>query len=348
MKGLQLKVNLQTSDSPGLFNYESTSSKKTLFELKKSGKVKFEEDSFQLVPIYETHRNSFVSFFRKNNYYLVRPAPGHKLWKVVKYFQNFDESKAHLLKKGDLVKLGSVPFKVRSTASARVEELPVTDSATCRICLSSKSSEQNPLVSPCKCSGSLKHIHLECLQLWVNTKLTLKKYPKFRVYYWEKLYCELCMQSLPTKIVCKHQKFDLLKVDSTEKPCLVLEELSKETTGSRKFYVIEGNPLNSVKFGRGHSADIVVNDTSVSRIHSVIYYRNSGFYIKDHNSKFGTLLKADKEVRVGVNETLTFQVGKTLMTLKLKESFSLMRSLFRSCCGKAPKKALYRKMSLVH
>lgn len=40
----------------------------------------------------------------------------------------------------------------------------------CRICLSEDSDMENPLISPCKCSGTMKFIHLDCLKEWLNSK----------------------------------------------------------------------------------------------------------------------------------------------------------------------------------
>lgn len=36
----------------------------------------------------------------------------------------------------------------------------------CRICLDEGETEDNPFITPCKCSGSMKFIHLECLREW--------------------------------------------------------------------------------------------------------------------------------------------------------------------------------------
>jgi len=39
----------------------------------------------------------------------------------------------------------------------------------CRICLSETECE-NPLICPCKCSGSMGQIHVKCLKEWLNSK----------------------------------------------------------------------------------------------------------------------------------------------------------------------------------
>ena len=44
----------------------------------------------------------------------------------------------------------------------------------CRICLGEEEDKADPLISPCKCAGTMSHIHLECLREWLNSKRTMK------------------------------------------------------------------------------------------------------------------------------------------------------------------------------
>lgn len=39
----------------------------------------------------------------------------------------------------------------------------IDGNVSCRICLSKLSTVDNPFISPCKCIGSVKFIHLKCL-----------------------------------------------------------------------------------------------------------------------------------------------------------------------------------------
>jgi E3 ubiquitin-protein ligase DOA10 len=41
----------------------------------------------------------------------------------------------------------------------------------CRYCLGNESSESDPMLSVCKCTGSVRSLHLGCLRDWVNSKL---------------------------------------------------------------------------------------------------------------------------------------------------------------------------------
>ncbi|WPH04933.1 erad-associated e3 ubiquitin-protein ligase doa10 [Acrodontium crateriforme] len=63
-----------------------------------------------------------------------------------------------------------------------VQSLPDGDAAsdraeTCRICRS-EATQDEPLFYPCKCSGSIKYVHQECLMEWLSHS--------------QKKYCELC------------------------------------------------------------------------------------------------------------------------------------------------------------
>ena len=36
----------------------------------------------------------------------------------------------------------------------------------CRICFMTENTQNNPLISPCDCRGTLKYVHQNCLQHW--------------------------------------------------------------------------------------------------------------------------------------------------------------------------------------
>ncbi|XP_060113165.1 E3 ubiquitin-protein ligase MARCHF7 isoform X1 [Heteronotia binoei] len=41
----------------------------------------------------------------------------------------------------------------------------------CRICQMSSTSPTNPLIEPCKCTGSLRYVHQECMKKWLQSKI---------------------------------------------------------------------------------------------------------------------------------------------------------------------------------
>lgn len=73
----------------------------------------------------------------------------------------------------------------------------VTESGkACRICLEDEEEEGNPFITPCKCTGSVKFIHLTCIQSWLDSKRISQKLNGVYSYYWDDLACELCKEPL--------------------------------------------------------------------------------------------------------------------------------------------------------
>jgi pSer/pThr/pTyr-binding forkhead associated (FHA) protein len=72
---------------------------------------------------------------------------------------------------------------------------------------------------------------------------------------------------------------------------LVMESLPLERNSSRTIHILGFSDTETqYKMGRGHDSEVRVNDISVSRTHAIINYTPGGFFIKDNNSKFGTLV----------------------------------------------------------
>jgi len=74
------------------------------------------------------------------------------------------------------------------------------DGAVCRICLGEESTDQDPLISICKCAGTMRFIHLECLREWLNQKRSSKEGPYVTTYCWKVVECELCKVRFPSKV----------------------------------------------------------------------------------------------------------------------------------------------------
>ena len=87
--------------------------------------------------------------------------------------------------------------------------------------------DENPLISPCKCNGSMKFIHIECLREWLNSKSSFKENNSVKTYCWKALECELCKLRFPDRI--NSEKGVSIELISFEKPIseyLVLESVT--------------------------------------------------------------------------------------------------------------------------
>ena len=87
----------------------------------------------------------------------------------------------------------------------------------CRICYQEEDDDLlNPLIRPCKCSGSMKYIHLKCLLHWLKSRTAnspfINSNENFNAYYInQKTECELCKQLFPDYI--KHNNINYCLID---------------------------------------------------------------------------------------------------------------------------------------
>jgi hypothetical protein len=84
---------------------------------------------------------------------------------------------------------------------------------------------------------------------------------------------------------------------------------------------------SSVVVGRGHEADVRINDISVSRFHAVIRWINAAanggkkqqIVIEDRGSKFGSLIAVRGPIPLELGVPLSIQSGRTITTITVKK-----------------------------
>lgn len=115
------------------------------------------------------------------------------------------------------------------TSTAKSENPRASLSSICRICLSENLEKCDPLIDPCKCSGSLQFVHLLCLQRWVKSKLNIHENKNLITIYWKNLNCELCKTALPFNIKQDGQEYSIIPIDTNNiGSYVVMESLSKD------------------------------------------------------------------------------------------------------------------------
>ena len=225
----------------------------------------------------------------------------------------------------------------------------------CRICyLEEENQNLNPLIKPCKCSGSMKYIHYECLLHWLRTKLIMTKRTIvdngfFDMYKSDLIECELCKNHLLNYINHNNKIYSLIDYQILDKQLDKL--LSKKEKNKIKEennyitfddilpgrnnmlcrYIVKFNSDNALRIGRGLDNQLILNDISVSRNHSVISLdQNYNLVLEDNNSKFGTLVLIQaEEIEILKGRPLTIQAGTNYFSFKLE----LPKKSFFSCCN---------------
>lgn len=199
----------------------------------------------------------------------------------------------------------------------------------CRICYSEEIDyNENPLIAPCKCSGTMRYIHLECLRDWLKSKIVVKTYPHMASYAYKKLECELCTTPFPFKIKTKVNSFNLINMNLPESTYAIFEQVVKEEN-DKMFYVVMFKDSLELKVGRSNESDVRLSDISISRYHANLHVSGDSLYINDNDSKFGTLLLVNYNVNFILNQPIGLQIGKHFVRMEINKTF-----LSSLCCNK--------------
>lgn len=141
---------------------------------------------------------------------------------------------------GDVFKVGRALIEIKQVCIFGYEEPRVSSGLTlacsfdqgnnqsCRICLSDSHTLQDPLISPCQCTGSVQFLHVNCLREWLKTKLESSASGKSTVYTWTSPHCELCKGEFPLTISMNDTNISLVSVLQPNSPFIVLQVTNTE------------------------------------------------------------------------------------------------------------------------
>ena len=203
-------------------------------------------------------------------------------------------------------------------------------SRCCRICYLEEETESNPLIQPCLCSGSLKYIHLDCLKKWIGTRnwTRVENNENVCIYLIKEIDCELCKNKLPDYIRHKNKLYKIIEFKIDFKNYISFENLTLDKQKNKFIYVINLDKKKDIKIGRGHEANIILSDISISRVHCVLNVYNKNVYLQDNEAKYGTLvLVQTPRLNIIDNIDLNLQIGRSFINCKNKAPFKLFK-----CC----------------
>lgn len=114
---------------------------------------------------------------KKNKSYTIRFPNQEERTHLWKFIGKWTE-----VREGDIIKMGNTKYKliklINSLERHAYKSLKNIDESLtfmsngiqanrCRICLSRANSVEDPLISPCKCTGSIGYVHMKCLSSWL-------------------------------------------------------------------------------------------------------------------------------------------------------------------------------------
>ena len=336
-QSLSVKAVTWSRDSHGLYDYESRNVQKRMLQTSNSCYLyRVGTDIQQALSLSDSklaEDSTALCFIeQENSEFCIKPH-SEPLWMVVRTLKN-KFGAGHVLNEGDVIKLGRVCFKVatlrsnlESVSSENTQDSEESDceipnereNGVCRICLYDDSDSQNPLISPCSCSGSMRYIHLGCLQQWLTSRMISRNTENCMTYSWKSIDCEICKTTFPFSLGGSGENSELFKIEKPNTPYIVLEGIGSDKNSNRGVHIVSVTSNNNITLGRGHDADVRISDISVSRCHATIRFREGCFVVEDNNSKFGTLVKGSEKIQVrNSGGSLVLQIGRTVISLSTK------------------------------
>lgn len=209
----------------------------------------------------------------------------------------------------------------------------------CRICYNSKSELNNPLISPCNCTGSMGHIHLKCLKQCLLSRMHKKEDEYHTSYIIKSQKCEICLKEYPKIIQYKNIVYNLIDFDFDKYENYSLCDYSiyddtKKQLIHKGYILINLTENTEITIGRNQSNIVKLKDISVSRTHCVLLFENGKLMLKDKKSKFGTLIYLKDKIKVDIGNEIECVSGKHLFKFCLTQEWSLFHSIFGfGCCS---------------
>lgn len=341
-----MKAQTWDRESHGLYDYESKRVQKLEQKVETEGIMVRGKDNVTFRPNEENYDmdedTTLFKLVKNDDKFYVRPINDNqandRLWLVIRSLKD-----GYIIKKHDILKLGRMKFKVKEFMTENeyfegehiepsphqgfeeLHEVQAADSEDimCRFCWIGEQTEDNPIIGSCRCAGSIKYIHFNCLKLWLESKVSKKNDTDCHsTLNWKNFECELCKLPYPYTFMFKGKRWnlvDLKRPTDKDTPYIILESLNSEKNSSRTIHtVIINTDRTSFSLGRGHDSDLRINDISVSRKHASLEYKDGKFYFIDLKSKFGTLALLSSDVELVEQNSQTFQIGRTVVTLKAK------------------------------
>eukprot|EP00929_Paragymnodinium_shiwhaense_P024308 TRINITY_DN14999_c0_g2_i1.p1 TRINITY_DN14999_c0_g2~~TRINITY_DN14999_c0_g2_i1.p1 ORF type:complete len:433 (+),score=70.96 TRINITY_DN14999_c0_g2_i1:76-1374(+) len=332
-------------DSHDLFDFEAQQLHTENFVVQRNMKCVRNGTQVSMVNEHAAAQNGAHSLLRlvqrDSTFYVdkaTQSSSSKKLWLVVRDLQNG----SHRLSEGDTIKLGRFKFRVRQMVASAVggaqPELRLDDGEksvcvanppvqegqdlakiSCRICLLEGPAEDDPLVTPCQCKGSIEYVHLGCLRHWIKGRLNLSE-ASASCYYFRPLTCELCKAVYPSYVQSGQDRSPLVEVPHTQAPFIVLENLVPQSQHARHGLHVISVAEKELKLGRGHESDVRIADVSISRCHAIVRFERGQFLLQDNNSKFGTLVALKKPRQLEPNSPISIQMGRTVLSFKMKHA----------------------------
>ena len=200
----------------------------------------------------------------------------------------------------------------------------ISNKIYCKICYSTFNSLEDPLINPCKCSGSMKYIHLSCLKHWIKSKIESMNDSNAMKYSYsyshEQLFCEICSEKYPEYIKYNNKYYNI-KYNIPYKHYFLFNIIIWNNITTFVYNLDFFMSQKFISIGLSDMCDITITDVLLSDIQCVFNLKKEGIFLEDYMSKYGTYIKINKDnININFNK-IKFVVDRIFFSCKIKKSF---------------------------
>jgi hypothetical protein len=215
------------------------------------------------------------------------------------------------------------------------EEKPV-----CYMCFDDEDTEENPLITPCKCRGDTRYVHVGCLRKWHTAEADNQ------ICFLSSVdaTCSVCKSTFRSDFKLKDGRLVKLFKSSLEPPYVSLLVATKHEMAQRLFNtrfqlsfstIMKPDGRNATRpllLGRSSGSDMVLDYRTVSARHATIRFKNGEFIFTDAASSNGSYLYLRRPVELTPSQPVQFRLGRSMISMKVVNKWNrrLLRAVRRS------------------
>mmetsp|Transcript_32630 Transcript_32630/g.53943 ORF Transcript_32630/g.53943 Transcript_32630/m.53943 type:complete len:571 (-) Transcript_32630:103-1815(-) len=214
------------------------------------------------------------------------------------------------------------------------------DHPICYMCFDEENSETNPLITPCKCSGDTKYVHVDCLRKWHTAEADNQ------ICFLSSVdaTCSVCKSTFKSDFKLKDGRHVKLFKSSLEPPYVSLLVATKHEMAQRLFNtrfqlsfstLLKPDGRNATRpllLGRSSGSDMVLDYRTVSARHASIRFKNGEFSFTDAGSSNGSYLYLRRPVELSPSQPVQFRLGRSMISMKVVNKWNrrLLRAVRRT------------------
>lgn len=210
----------------------------------------------------------------------------------------------------------------------------------CYMCFDDENTDDNPLITPCKCRGDTRYVHVNCLRKWHTAEADNQ------ICFLSSVdaTCSVCKSTFKSDFKLRDGRMVKLFKSSLEPPYISLLVATKHEMAQRLFNtrfqlsfstILKPDGRNSTRplnLGRSSGSDMVLDYRTVSARHANIRFKNGEFIFSDAQSSNGSYLYLHRPVELSPNQPVQFRLGRSMISMKVVNKWNrrLLRAVRRS------------------